>query len=87
MIDELRLKVESIQSNDEKILQECSEYELENLELTKMIENVKQALFRLEREVGPTVRSSGVRLEETDNVVAYVQDFQRRVVGGCLLQP
>ncbi|CAG8554619.1 8256_t:CDS:2 [Diversispora eburnea] len=86
-IDESRLKIQSTKSNDEKILKECNEYESENLELTKMIENIKKALIQLEREIGPTVRSSGVRLEETDNIVDYVLDFQRRVVGGCLLQP
>ncbi|CAG8550882.1 17047_t:CDS:2 [Acaulospora morrowiae] len=86
-IEELRSKTKAIKSNDEKVVQECSELDSANTELVDSIEKIKYALIQLEREIGPTVRSSGVRLNDTDNMVAYIQDFQKRIVSGCLLQP
>ena len=58
-----------------------------NNELTNYIEKVKLSLIQLEREIGPTVRSSGVKLDDTENMVAYINDFRKRIISGCLLQP
>ncbi|CAG8639673.1 1032_t:CDS:2 [Acaulospora morrowiae] len=85
-IEELRSEIQTIKSNDEKILQESCELESTNTELLDNIEKIKYALIQLEREIGPTVRSSGVKLDNTD-MVAYIQDFQKRIVSGCLLHP
>ncbi|PKC10514.1 hypothetical protein RhiirA5_470563 [Rhizophagus irregularis] len=86
-IDDLREKIQELKAKSEKTLKESDEIQRLNNELTEYIEKIKSSLIQLEREIGPTVRSSGVKLDDTENMVAYINDFRKRIVSGCLLQP
>ncbi|CAB4428750.1 unnamed protein product [Rhizophagus irregularis] len=86
-IDNLREKIQELKAKSEKTLKESDEIQRLNNELTEYIEKIKSSLIQLEREIGPTVRSSGVKLDDTENMVAYINDFRKRIVSGCLLQP
>lgn len=86
-IDNLREKIQELKAKSEKTLKESNEIQRLNNELTEYIEKIKSSLIQLEREIGPTVRSSGVKLDDTENMVAYINDFRKRIVSGCLLQP
>ena len=86
-IDNLREKIQEIKPKSEKTIKESDDLQKLNNELTNYIEQIKIALIQLEREIGPTVRSSGVKLDDTENMPAYINDFRKRVIGVCLLQP
>ncbi|RIB08056.1 hypothetical protein C2G38_2212616 [Gigaspora rosea] len=87
LIESLRIKVHTLRSDDDRILRENQELEASNAKKIESFEKIKMSLIQLEREIGPTVRSSGVKLDDTENMIAYINDFRKRVVGGCLLQP
>ncbi|CAG8448935.1 1799_t:CDS:2, partial [Racocetra fulgida] len=87
LIESLRIKVHALRSDDDRILRENQELEASNAQKLESFEKVRMSLIQLEREIGPTVRSSGVKLDDAENMIAYINDFRKRVVGGCLLQP
>ncbi|CAG8458374.1 12141_t:CDS:2, partial [Cetraspora pellucida] len=86
-IESLRIKVHALRADDDRILRENQELEELNTQKLESFEKIKMSLIQLEREIGPTVRSSGVKLDDAENMIAYINDFRKRVVGGCLLQP
>ncbi|CAG8437276.1 9271_t:CDS:2, partial [Funneliformis mosseae] len=86
-IDNLREKIQKIKSKNEVVTKESNEKQELNNELRDYIEKIKSSLFRLEKEIGPTVMSSSVKLDDTENMDIYVNEFRKRIVGGCLLQP
>ncbi|RIA92451.1 hypothetical protein C1645_874787 [Glomus cerebriforme] len=86
-IDNLREQIQEVKTKSENNMKESDELQRLNNELTNYIENIKLSLIQLEREIGPTVRSSGVKLDDTENMVAYINDFRKRIISGCLLQP
>ncbi|CAG8664679.1 9760_t:CDS:2 [Dentiscutata erythropus] len=86
-IESLRIKVHTLRSDDDRILRENQELEASNAQKIESFEKIKMSLIQLEREIGPTVRSSGVKLDDAENMIAYINDFRKRVVSGCLLQP
>ena len=64
---------------------ECHDLEESNIKLTKLIDQIRLAVTKLERDIGPTVRSSSVKIEDAENLVVYIRDFKNRIVSGCLL--
>ncbi|CAG8787728.1 26931_t:CDS:2, partial [Dentiscutata erythropus] len=86
LIESLRIKVHTLRSDDDRIFRENQEFEALNAQKIESFKKIKMSLIQLEREIGPTVRSSGVKLDDAENMIAYINDFRKRVVGGCLLQ-
>ncbi|KAG9307673.1 hypothetical protein G9A89_023238 [Geosiphon pyriformis] len=86
-IESLRARVHILRSDSDAKLTASREIELTTDEITQKVAQIRIALLQLEREIGPTVRSSGVRLDDAENLAAYVDAFRERVASGCLLQP
>ncbi|CAG8536904.1 12647_t:CDS:2 [Ambispora gerdemannii] len=86
-IDTLRARIHSIRSDSETKLEICKALEISNQQIIQQVNEIRLALGLLERVIGPTVRSSGMRLDDAENLAAYVDGFRERVASGCLLQP
>ncbi|CAG8495897.1 3224_t:CDS:2 [Paraglomus occultum] len=84
-ISKLCTQIQDIHSRMEIKRSECRDLEESNIKLTKLIDQIRLAVTKLERDIGPTVRSSSVKMEDAENLVIYIQDLKNRIVSGCLL--
>ncbi|CAG8581526.1 14248_t:CDS:2 [Ambispora leptoticha] len=86
-IDTFRTRIHLIRSDSETKREESKALEIANQQIIQQVSEIRLALGLLERMIGPTVRSSGMRLDDAENLAAYVDGFRERVASGCLLQP
>ena len=84
-ISRLCTQIQDIHSRIEIKRSECRDLEESNVKLTKLLDQIRLAVTKLERDIGPTVRSSSVKMEDAENLVVYIRDFKNRIVSGCLL--